>query len=643
MSTEIVPRVYQKQAIEAALAGLTGRSRRALVVLATGLGKTLTGAFIAKKFKARKILFLVHSNFILKHAVDEFALIFDPEKTKMVVYNGLSKEGASEADIVFATWQTMGRNLKEWRRNHFDLIVVDEAHHTEAKTYKPTLKHFNAAKLGMTATPNRDDELDIRPIFGEEVVDISLEEGIAKGWLPKIEYHVMTDESLDDDALQQIVGDIRRGKKRFSMAEVNKRIFIKQRDEEIANIINGYKEKAVVFCVSISHAERMRTALEKAATFHSKKGNDQKDTQDKNQAVLETLEEGSIRRVCAVNAFNEGVNVPSVGLVAFCRVTQVETVFRQQLGRGLRPGKDKLIVLDFVGNLERIRLILEMVEKIKGFGPPRGKRERGPNQRFDVSGAGFEFTFSDKIVDLVEILKNVERGFYPTWEEAAEAVRRLGIGKHREYFKRYKEDPRLHAAPDVFYRDVWREKGKWHGFFGGKKKEYYLTWQEASLAVIKLGIDEHQDYTQRYQEDPSLPSNPHTFYSDFPGYPTFFGREKKKNFYPTWQEAAEAARKIGIKNSIEYMNGMYKKDKKLPSNPHNHYPDFPGWPVFFGGVKKRIYPTWQKASVAAKRLKITSRIDYINNKRYKEDPSLPSNPHTFYSDFPGYPIFLGMK
>src|SRR5581483_5908739 len=121
---QVAPRVYQTAAIKAALKGLRGHAKRALIVLATGLGKTLTTAFIAKKLRSRRVLFLVHNNFILKHAVDEIRLVFD-EKTKMATYNGMSKNGAKDADIVFATWQTMGKNLKEWGKNHFDLVIVD--------------------------------------------------------------------------------------------------------------------------------------------------------------------------------------------------------------------------------------------------------------------------------------------------------------------------------------------------------------------------------------------------------------------------------------------------------------------------------------------------------------------------------------
>ncbi|HYV53728.1 MAG TPA: hypothetical protein VE933_03970, partial [Chitinophagaceae bacterium] len=113
-----------------------------------------------------------------------------------------------------------------------------------------------------------------------------------------------------------------------------------------------------------------------------------------------------------------GVNVPSVGLVAFCRVTGSLTIFRQQLGRGLRPGKDKLIVLDFVGNLERIQFVLEMMNKVSDlhekFTPKEEMDCEGyVRQKFEVSGKGFEFTFSDKIVDAMKIFEAVKKASEP--------------------------------------------------------------------------------------------------------------------------------------------------------------------------------------------------------------------------------------
>lgn len=167
---KITARSYQRLATRAALEALRSSLKRALVVMATGLGKTLTAAFITKAFRAKRVLFLVHNNFILEHAMSEFHLIFGSE-VKMVAYNGMSKRrGIQKANFVFATWQTMGQNLKKWARNHFDLIIVDEAHHERASTYKPVTSYFTGAKLGITATPDRMDKRDIRDVFGPEVV-----------------------------------------------------------------------------------------------------------------------------------------------------------------------------------------------------------------------------------------------------------------------------------------------------------------------------------------------------------------------------------------------------------------------------------------------------------------------------------------
>ncbi|MCB9810816.1 MAG: DEAD/DEAH box helicase family protein [Candidatus Nomurabacteria bacterium] len=571
----IKPRIYQKLAIRPAIEGLREKLR-ALVVMATGLGKTLTSAFIAKKFCAKRILFLVHNNFILKHAVEEYSLVFSDTDYNKVVYNGFSKKGAYEADIVFATWQTMGNNLSKWKSDHFDLIIVDEAHHTEADTYRPVVDYFTGPKLGITATPNRQDDADIREVFGPEVIDISLEEAIARGWLPRIEYHVMIDENLDDEVLKEIAKEIREGKKRFSMAEVNRRLFIKKRDEEIARIINVCDEKAVVFCASVDHAERLATVLDSADTFHSKKGKGQKDTWDKNQAVLDALGTGELRRVCAINAFNEGVNVPSIGLVVFCRTTESYTIFKQQLGRGARPGKEKLIVYDFVSNLERIELVREMVNKIsdlheKFTSSKERKKEGYTRDIFEVSGKEFEFTFSDKIVDLMSILNHCRSEFYSTWQEASEVARALCIKSKLEYHQRYREDNRLPSKPNESYKDF----PGYNVFLG---TDFYPTWQEASEAVIRLCIKSKKEYEEKYIQDKKLPSTPHKFYKDFPGFISFLGHIK---LYPTWQEASIVVKNLGIRSKAEY-TARFKEDRRLPSAPNQSYRDFPGYKKFLG-------------------------------------------------------------
>lgn len=635
---KITLRPYQRLAVDAALKGLRSKLHRALVVLATGLGKTLTAAFIAKEFEAKRTLFLVHNNFILTHAVDEFRMAFG-ETVEMAVYNGMTKEGAENAQIVFATWQTMGRNLKRWAPSHFDLVIVDEAHHTEAATYRPVAKYFTGAKLGITATPDRADDADIRSIFGKEVANVSLEEAIARGWLPRVEYHVVTDKSLDDDALQEIVREIREAHRRFTVAEVNRRIFIRKRDEEIGKYIEGYKEKAVVFCANIKHAERMHRALRSSAVFHSQTGNGQQETWGKNSQALTSLRAGIIRRVCAVNAFNEGVNVPDVGLVAFCRVTSAMTIFRQQLGRGLRPGKDKLIVLDFVGNLERIQLVQAMMEDIANIhervaSEEDREREGYKRDKFEVSGAGFEFTFSERIVDLMEVLEHVDRDYYPTWQEASRAAIALRARTRTQYSSVFRSNPKLPAGPAAFYPDYPGDAE----FFGRQRKNIYLTWQEAGSAAQKIGVTSFTTYKKLRKKDPRLPAGLHR-YSNFPGIDAFLGRTQRR-YYSTWKEASSAALKMGVTSWTIYRE-VYKRDPLLPASPHSYYEDFPGWHIFLKKQVKKYYATWQESSRAAVRLGIRSSMEYA--EQYKSDPLLPSQPHKKYSDFPGWAKFLGKE
>jgi hypothetical protein len=273
------------------------------------------------------------------------------------------------------------------------------------------------------------------------------------------------------------------------------------------------------------------------------------------------------------------VVVLSVGLVAFCRVTGSLTIFRQQLGRGLRPGKDKLIVLDFVGNLERIQLVLQMMNKISDLHESytdKRERDREGYQRgnFEVSGRGFEFTFSDRVVDLMKVLEHCEAEFYPTWQEASDAAKGLGVTRDKQYYQSgYLMDPRLPSNPRQKYSDF----PGWGVFLG---TNHYSTWQEASQVAIDLNINFPEEYRRRYKEDKRLPSSPNKQYAGFPGWTVFLGRKPKK-FYLTWQEAAEAVRRLGIRTQQEYYQ-RYKEDSKLNSCPHRFYKDFPGFLKFFG-------------------------------------------------------------
>lgn len=628
----IKPRQYQADAIRKSVIALL-KHKRALIDMATGLGKTFTAALIAKKLKAKRILFLVHNNYILDNAMNEFGALLDGTM-EMAMYNGHTKEGAEEANVVFATWQTMHRHLKKWKKNHFDLIIVDEAHHTEAITWKPVVKHFTGMKLGLTATPDRTDAADIRGVFGKEVVKLTLEEAIARGWLPKIEYHVVTDLTLDPDAFANICAEIKQDRRKVSLAELNKRIFISKRDKEIASIINSYNNKAVVFCASIAHADKLAKHLKNCGTFHSgkRKGNEDHISaleRDTNRKVLERLNSGELKRVTAVNAFNEGVNVPSVELVAFCRATGVVTIFRQQLGRGLRPGKDKLIVLDFVANLERIRMIKTMVNKIADLheqytSKAERQRENYKRGKVEVSGEGFEFTFSDEIVSLMDILSI---DYYPTWQEASAAAIKLGIVSVRQYIDNYKKDPRLPSCPRQAYPDF----PGWYVFLNKTKPELY-TFEEIVKVCKKAKVKVWKDYIALSKQDKRVPKRPNDTYKLKHGFYELLGTVHLKNLDELKKEVA----KYGINSQFTYKK-IRQKLRHLPSNPNIKYKDeWISWGDLFG---RPPHYTLQEASKKVSSLGFKTSTDYY--QRRHEDPRLPAYPQRKYrKNWPGWDKFL---
>src|SRR3989344_5488731 len=385
----IILRPAQVLAVPAARKALREESR-ALVVLASAHGKMLASALIWHGFRKGPGLFLAHTNGILDHAMEEYPRVYG-KRVKTALYNGQSKD-IEGAQIIFATFQTMAQHLTDFPQDHFNWMTVDESHHSQARTWRRVIEHFTCPRLGITATPDRMDMLDIRQIFGPEVVNITFEEAIARGWLPKIEYHLLTDHAFDPSVVDQLTHEVVERGERLSLNDVNRRLFVRARDEEVARIISSYDEKTIVFCRTIEHAEHFCRFLSEADTYHSRQ------IDDHNRIVLEDLRDGEIKRVLAVDAFNEGIDIPEVGLLVFYRSTKSETIFRQQLGRGLRPVKDKLVVLDFVGNVERVIFLKKMSDRIvelrDQFLPPHDPMP-GPDKpdSVHVSGVGFDFTF----------------------------------------------------------------------------------------------------------------------------------------------------------------------------------------------------------------------------------------------------------
>ncbi|MFZ2188119.1 MAG: DEAD/DEAH box helicase [Candidatus Moraniibacteriota bacterium] len=389
----------------------------ALVAMATGLGKTIVAAFWAKSElqKKRKGLFLCHENGILEQAMQEFRKVLGGEAILVSFFGSNKNFDADKADIVFASFQTYINWKNAFFEDEFDFIIVDESHHGQAPTFKEVIQYFKPKKLlGITATPDRMDMQDIREIFGDEVVNYSLEESIASGWLTQVEYHILND-SLSHWKLKRIIADVLEKGQRVSVKQINETIFIKKRDEEIAQTIQSYvgtDKKTIIFCEKIEHAENFQQYLPNSLTYHSHiKGGDKE-----NRRRLKAFREGSVQFILAVDKFNEGIDIPDAEVIVFLRCTDSKTIFFQQLGRGLRKilGKEKVIVLDFVANCERLTTVEDLALKTKSFAVNGFELTK---DILHISGLSFDFIFTDELIDILTIIRRIKWRFIADFEE----------------------------------------------------------------------------------------------------------------------------------------------------------------------------------------------------------------------------------
>ncbi len=319
-------------------------SNKALVCAAAGSGKTYLAAFDALNFNPDKLLYVVQEGSILMKSYETFEKVFGSSKT-YGIYNKDYKE--TDADFLFSTNITMANSLELFDKHHFDYIVIDECHHATAETYKKILEYFEPQFcLGITATPERMDGEDVFSLFDKNVpYELRLRDAIVNGLVVPFKYYGIRDEMIE--YADKFVKDHR---------------FVEQFSDEkhcdfIYNMIEkhrlpgGKKLKALAFCRDISHAIRMSQAM--SEYYNTQYLTGKNSVGERMRAYKELQDEDSdLEILFTVDILNEGVDIPGVNMVLFLRPTDSQTIFIQQLGRGLRKyeNKDFVTVLDFIGN-----------------------------------------------------------------------------------------------------------------------------------------------------------------------------------------------------------------------------------------------------------------------------------------------------
>lgn len=369
---------------------------KALVVAATGVGKTHLAAFDSMDF--RRVLFLAHRQEIAEQAFKVFASV-RPEST-LGLYTGERKDHG--AGVFFATVQTLSRpeHLEVFAPDYFDYIVVDEFHHAAADSYKRVIEHFQPKFLiGLTATPFRMDNKDIFSICDDNVVyEISLKQSIDRDLLVPFAYNAVYDKT-DYSNVQIANGSYVTEDLETQLSQVDRADLVLEHYLRLAG------QRALGFCVSIKHAEYMASYFTlqgvPAVAVHSQQtaGNG---TLGRDAAIA-ALEKGEIRVIFAVDIFNEGVDIPSLDTVMFLRPTESYVVFLQQLGRGLRkhPGKRRLTVIDFIGNYRRAHYLPRLLAGENPWGEAPGERTRIEPEDYPE---GCTVNFDFRVIELFEEL-----------------------------------------------------------------------------------------------------------------------------------------------------------------------------------------------------------------------------------------------
>lgn len=316
--------------------------KKALIISATGSGKTYLAAFDARNFGAKRLLYIVHRESILRDAKESFMKVFGAERT-YGFYTG--SESSQEADFIFATSNMLARHLEEFDKNEFDYIIYDEVHHIVAETGKKIFEYFEPEFiLGLTATPERMDNKNVFELFDQNVpFELRLRDAINNDLVVPFHYYGIRDQLVDYSSKDKMV--IAK-----AIAEQNNVEFIKDQIEKHRK--PGEKLKCIAFCTNIQSCKLMAEELYEEG-YHTISLTGVNDTGVRIKAFKDLQDDNNLLEIiCTVDILNEGVDIPQVNMVLFLRPTESPTIFIQQLGRGLRkfPGKEYVTVLDFIGN-----------------------------------------------------------------------------------------------------------------------------------------------------------------------------------------------------------------------------------------------------------------------------------------------------
>lgn len=448
----ILPNKMQVEALENLDAVVQSGKKRALVISATGTGKTILAALATRQINPERTLFIAHREQILSKAAEEFAKVLEIDGSQIGFFVGNRRE--TDKQVVFATVQSLSRpeNLADISPLQFDLIVIDEVHRSGAGSYQAILDHFRPKfALGLTATPERTDGFNVFELFGYNVpYEIRLEGALENRMLVPFDYYGVTDY----ESAQGSIGD----KSTLEDLVAAKRV------DYIAETLQNYSftqgTKGLVFCSSNEESRLLAEALS-TREVHGRQlrtiSLSGANTIEQREQAVRQLENGELDYIFTVDIFNEGIDIPSANVIVLLRSTKSSIVFTQQLGRGLRKhtGKHSLRVIDFIGNYANNYLIAVALT-----GNKSGRKPQILDDLSDARPKAGTSTISFDKVSASRVIESLKKARISNLRAKRDAVAdlkyRLGrIPQLIDFVYHDSFDPTLLCSTDAKTRNYW--------------------------------------------------------------------------------------------------------------------------------------------------------------------------------------------
>lgn len=447
---------------------------RALLISATGTGKTYASAFAMRELNYKRVLFLVHRGQLARQTRKSYEKVFGKSISMGLVGAGYAEY---DSDYVFATVQTLNRDehLYKYNPDEFDCIILDEAHHSSADTYQKVMNYFKPKLwLGMTATPDkRDDDVsgrNIYEIFNYQIAyEIRLQQAMEEDILCPFHYFGISDVSLVDE-------------KQLKSRKMTDRDFnLLTDDERVHHIIeqaeyygySGDRVKGLIFCSRIDESEELSRKFNalgyRTISLNGSASEDERTNAFERLAMDEkdaTEEMQPLDYIFSVEILNEGVDIVEVNQVIMLRPTESPIVFIQQLGRGLRKaeGKEYVVILDFIGNYNNNFMIPVALSGDRSYNPDIIRKYviSGNTTIPGASTIHFDEIAKDKIfssIDKIKGMKSVIKSSYKNLKN------RLGRVPYLiDFYDNGEVDPLV----------IIREYKTYQAFLESEEKELYI-------------------------------------------------------------------------------------------------------------------------------------------------------------------------